>query len=85
MSKTEKEKMLAGELYVAANDGQISFGIGRVWLFFDGPTEFPAWLTKLNALAAATREVVEAMLDGKHVLGVMPTGAGKSLCYQLPA
>lgn len=48
-------------LYVAANDGQISFGIGRVSLFFDGPTEFAAWLTKLNALAADTPCVVEAM------------------------
>jgi len=31
------------------------------------------------------REVVDAILAGRPVLGVMPTGAGKSLCYQLPA
>ena len=30
-------------------------------------------------------DVMEALLAGRHVLTVMPTGAGKSLCYQVPA
>ncbi|TPK40592.1 DNA helicase RecQ [Mesorhizobium sp. B2-5-3] len=30
-------------------------------------------------------EIMDALLGGRHVLAVMPTGAGKSLCYQVPA
>ncbi len=29
--------------------------------------------------------IVEEVMAGKHVLGILPTGTGKSLCYQLPA
>jgi ATP-dependent DNA helicase RecQ len=31
------------------------------------------------------REVIEHALAGRHTLAVLPTGLGKSLCYQLPA
>jgi ATP-dependent DNA helicase RecQ len=30
-------------------------------------------------------EVIDAVLSGRNVLAVMPTGSGKSLCYQVPA
>ena len=29
--------------------------------------------------------IVEAAMAGEHLLGILPTGAGKSLCYQIPA
>ena len=29
--------------------------------------------------------VIEQVLKGRNVLAVMPTGAGKSMCYQIPA
>jgi ATP-dependent DNA helicase RecQ len=29
--------------------------------------------------------IVEAAMRGEHVLGILPTGAGKSVCYQIPA
>ena len=30
-------------------------------------------------------EIVSRLLAGQDVLAVMPTGAGKSICYQVPA
>ncbi|MEJ2053546.1 MAG: DEAD/DEAH box helicase, partial [Calditrichaceae bacterium] len=31
------------------------------------------------------KEAIDAILNGKHVLSIMPTGSGKSVIYQLPA
>ena len=31
------------------------------------------------------QSIVEAAMAGEHLLGVLPTGTGKSLCYQVPA
>lgn len=30
-------------------------------------------------------KIIKHILDGEDVLGIMPTGAGKSICYQIPA
>ncbi len=55
------------------------------------PPDFPALESALrerfglSAFRGPQREVIEAVVAGRDVLLTMPTGAGKSLCYQLPA
>jgi ATP-dependent DNA helicase RecQ len=38
-----------------------------------------------TAFRAGQAEIIEEILAGRNVLAIMPTGSGKSLCYQLPA
>ena len=38
-----------------------------------------------NEFLSAQQEIVMDLLKGKSLLAIMPTGSGKSLCYQLPA
>jgi ATP-dependent DNA helicase RecQ len=38
-----------------------------------------------NSFRQGQEELIDAVLTGQDVLGIMPTGAGKSICYQVPA
>jgi ATP-dependent DNA helicase RecQ len=37
-----------------------------------------------RSLREGQEEVIRSVVEGKDILAIMPTGAGKSLCYQLP-
>lgn len=40
---------------------------------------------RFNEFRSGQKEIIDAILAGENVLAVLPTGGGKSLCYQLPA
>ncbi|HUE72398.1 MAG TPA: RecQ family ATP-dependent DNA helicase [Pirellulaceae bacterium] len=51
----------------------------------DDPLTDPLARFGLSSFRPGQREVIQAVLDRKDALCIMPTGGGKSLCYQLPA
>ena len=38
-----------------------------------------------DTFRSGQEELIDRILAGQDVLGIMPTGAGKSICYQVPA
>ena len=38
-----------------------------------------------DSFRGGQQELISAILGGRDTLGIMPTGAGKSICFQLPA
>ena len=53
----------------------------RRWFGFEGYREEP----KHTDGRSMQESIVQSVMAGEHVLGVLPTGAGKSICYQVPA
>ncbi len=52
----------------------------RRWFGFDGFRPEPA-----DDDRPMQQAIVEQAMAGRHALGILPTGTGKSLCYQIPA
>jgi ATP-dependent DNA helicase RecQ len=56
---------------------------------FDGPFTDPQAVLEsvfgYREFRPGQRHIIDAVLAGKDCIGVMPTGAGKSLTFQIPA
>nr|WP_176715524.1 DNA helicase RecQ [Thioclava sp. SK-1] len=49
------------------------------------PQEVLARVFGFHAFRPGQETIVQSVIDGRNTLAIMPTGGGKSLCYQLPA
>ena len=49
------------------------------------PEQFLKQYFGYSSFRGHQKKLIDALLDGQDVLAVMPTGAGKSICYQIPS
>ena len=68
-----------------AKTGQVRPMIAASTLSPKDPRETLREVFGFDDFREGQRDVVDTLLRGEDVLAVMPTGAGKSLCFQLPA
>jgi ATP-dependent DNA helicase RecQ len=57
----------------------------REWVGDSDPGQVLEHTFGYRSFRPGQRELIDAVLEGRDAVGVMPTGAGKSLVYQLPA
>ncbi len=69
----------------AATAPENRYTVDLVAILMDSIDDLLRQVFRLPNLRLRQREVIQDVLDGKDVVCVMPTGAGKSLCFQLPA
>ena len=49
------------------------------------PAQILATYWGFNSFRPLQEDIINAVLDGKDTVALLPTGGGKSICFQIPA